>query len=66
MRLGEILVRNRFISPRQVEEAIELQRVESKRFGEILIERGIVRKEQVESALKEQYWRRNGYWVINN
>jgi hypothetical protein len=66
MRLGEILVNHRAITPEQLQEAIALKEKESKRIGDILIERGIVSEEKLKIALQEQYWRKNGYWVINN
>ncbi|MEG3438379.1 hypothetical protein V0288_14710 [Pannus brasiliensis CCIBt3594] len=64
MRLGEILVKNHAISSEQLAEGIRLQESQSKRLGEILIERGLVPEEEIESALQEQYWRRNGFWVL--
>lgn len=64
MRLGEILLKNHAISLQQLEEGIRLQASQSKKLGEILIEKGLVREEQVQNALQEQYWRRNGFWVI--
>lgn len=65
MLLGQILLKKQWISPNQLERTINRQGKGDCRLGEILIQQGIIGQEQLEQALKEQYWRRNGYWVID-
>ena len=36
-----------------------------KRLGQLLVEAGYISAGQLETALREQYWRQNGYWVID-
>jgi hypothetical protein len=54
-KLGEILVDLRVVSPRDVEEALQIQQNgTNKLIGEILVEKGIVDKREVERALEIQ------------
>lgn len=65
MQLGQILMDKKWISSNELEDTIYLQRQESKRLGELLIQQGYIVDEQLDQALKEQYWRKNGFWVID-
>jgi hypothetical protein len=67
MQLGEILVRRRLLNSTQLDRFLELQRkhVLNHRLGELLIEQGIISNPDLESALREQFWRQNGFWVID-
>ncbi len=65
MKLGEILLRKKLISSRQLDEAINLQNSKQTMLGEILLQQGLIVNEQLNIALQEQYWRNNGFWVID-
>jgi type IV pilus assembly protein PilB len=54
LRLGELLVKENFISQSQLEKAISAQRQEGGRLGEILIKLGILKEEQLVIALGKQ------------
>lgn len=34
------------------------------KLGELLLSHALITEGQLKQALREQYWRRNGYWVI--
>jgi general secretion pathway protein E len=55
LQLGEILIRNEFAHPDQINEALELQKIRPKRLGELLLDLGYVDEEQVLTALGEQF-----------
>jgi predicted transcriptional regulator len=65
MKLGQILVEKKWISSEQLEETIKLQASHQSRLGELLLQQGVIMRNQLEIALKEQYWRKNGFWVID-
>ncbi len=60
-KLGELLVKEGIITPSQLEEALEYQRLHGGRLGSILIKLGFATEEQVTSVLSRQY----GYPYIN-
>jgi hypothetical protein len=62
--LGWILLRNKLISPSQLALALIMQHQSHKQLGELLLEQRLISDEQLEQVLREQYWRRKGYWVI--
>lgn len=64
MLLGEILVRKKLVSSTQLTQTIEKQVKKPRKIGELLIEEQLISSSELQTALKEQYWRRNGYWVI--
>jgi len=64
MKLGEILLRKQFISYQQLEQVLLLQQETKKKLGELLLEKGLICQEKLDIALKEQYWRKNDFWVI--
>jgi hypothetical protein len=63
-KLGWILVNKKTISQSQLESVLNRQLRENKKLGELLLEQHLISDEELQLALKEQYWRRNGYWVI--
>lgn len=65
MKIGEILIRRQLISPVQLKEVIEIQASSSPKLGEMLMFQGWIEQKDLEAALKEQYWRQNGYWIID-
>jgi mannitol/fructose-specific phosphotransferase system IIA component (Ntr-type) len=65
MRLGEILLNKKLLTPEQLESLLQQQQRAKKKLGELLLEAGLITPEALEMALKEQYWRRNGFWVID-
>lgn len=64
MKLGEILLRKRLVSPQQLELVLAVQPFHSKKLGELLLEFGILSAEDLARCLKEQSWRQNGFWII--
>ncbi|NEO70933.1 MAG: hypothetical protein F6K52_15935 [Moorea sp. SIO3H5] len=65
MQLGKILVRKRIISPIQLNTALEIQSLTGIKLGELLVNKGLIESQDLEQALLEQYWRKNGFWVID-
>ncbi|NEO40291.1 MAG: hypothetical protein F6J90_29685 [Moorea sp. SIOASIH] len=65
MQIGKILVRKRLISPSQLNTALEIQSLTGIKLGEILVTKGLIEAQDLEQALLEQYWRKNGFWVID-
>ena len=63
-RLGWILIHKRWISAAQLQNILSEQRQSRQRMGEILLSTALITEGQLKQALREQYWRRNGYWVI--
>lgn len=65
IQLGEILVRRRIISRRQLDSMLSEQKQTGERLGAMLFRKGMISYQRLQDALKEQYWRKNGYWVIS-
>ena len=65
MQLGKILIRKRLISPSQLQTALDIQSLTGIKLGEILVTKGLIESQDLKQALLEQYWRRNGFWVID-
>jgi len=65
MKIGEILLRKQLISQAQLDQAIEIQASCRQKLGELLIFQGWIQQDDLEVALREQYWRQNGYWLID-
>ena len=77
-KLGWILLQKRWISAAQLQAALlqqsQLQQSQlqqshqqfqcPKKLGELLVEQAMLSAAQLKDALQEQYWRRQGYWVI--
>ncbi len=55
MKLGEILVREKLITPQQLQEAIEHQRKNGGRLGTSLVRLGFVSEEVIADVLSRQY-----------
>ena len=65
MKIGEILIRRELISQAQLDQAIDIQASCSQKLGELLMFQGWIQPDDLEMALTEQYWRNNGYWLID-
>jgi hypothetical protein len=63
-RLGWILLQKRWISADHLQAALLHQLRYPQKLGEILLTQALISEDQLRDALREQYWRRNGYWVI--
>lgn len=67
-KLGWILIRNRWISAAQLQASltaqIQVRQNSPQKLGELLLSGALITEGQLKQALREQYWRRNGYWVI--
>lgn len=64
MKIGEILLRKKLVSPNQLNRAIGKQGETRQKLGEVLLEDSLISSDDLDMALKEQYWRKNGFWVI--
>jgi len=53
-RLGLLLIKNRLITPQQLDRALNVQVTTGMRLGEVLIEQGMLTKAQLNRALKKQ------------
>ena len=65
MRLGEILIKRQLISQTQLEQFLNQYPSPSRKLGEWLVESHLISSQERADALREQYWRRKGYWVID-
>ncbi|MGK7930053.1 MAG: hypothetical protein AB4041_01280 [Microcystaceae cyanobacterium] len=65
MRLGQILLQKKWISSNQLKQTIDIQKTKQEKLGTILVNKGYIANEQLSLALQEQYWRNNGFWVID-
>ncbi len=63
--LGQILLNHHWISLDQLEQLLLDQPNYQQPLGELLLNEAYISPVQLETALQEQYWRRNGYWVID-
>jgi len=55
VRLGELLVREKRITPAQLEEALTHQRGHGGRLGSTLVQLGLVRDEEITAILSRQF-----------
>jgi murein DD-endopeptidase MepM/ murein hydrolase activator NlpD len=53
-RLGELLVRRRFITLDQLEQALLLQKQTGQKLGQILVQHGWINRQQLDQVLKQQ------------
>ena len=53
--IGEVLVRNGFVTPEAVEEALREQQAAGGRIGDILLRNGVVTESQITRVLAEQF-----------
>ncbi len=65
MKIGEILLKRKLISQLQLDQAIDIQASYRQKLGELLLFQGWIQQDDLEAALTEQYWRQNGYWIID-
>lgn len=70
LRLGEVLIRQGVISKLKLQSAIQLQASYSKvgvgtKLGEILVAQDMITAQELKMALWEQFWRKQGFWVID-
>lgn len=65
MKLGEILLKKKLISLDQLEQALNLQCLYSKKLGELLINKGWLQRHDLHQALQEQHSRKQGFWIID-
>ncbi|MEO1131394.1 MAG: hypothetical protein AAFX40_01665 [Cyanobacteria bacterium J06639_1] len=65
IQLGEILVRRHVLSRSQLDSMLSEQKQTGERLGAMLFRKGMISYQRLQDALKEQYWRKNGYWVIS-
>jgi len=54
-RLGEILIENNYLTEKEIELAVNLQKQEKKPLGQILVEKGVVTWNDIATALSKQY-----------
>lgn len=54
-RLGEILVESGYLTDKEIESAIALQKTENKPLGQILVEKGYVTWNDIANAVSKQY-----------
>jgi hypothetical protein len=64
VKLGWILVQKHWISASQLEVMLNQQSQSGQKLGELLLHHSLISTNQLTEALREQYWRRHGYWVI--
>ena len=55
IRLGELLLREKRVTPAQLQEALAYQRTNGGRLGSTLVKLGILRDEDITSVLSRQY-----------
>ena len=65
MLLGEILIYKKWISYQQLDYILIKQQENQQKIGKLLLESDLISAAQLQKALREQYWRKNGYWVID-
>ncbi|HPX97500.1 MAG TPA: general secretion pathway protein GspE, partial [Thermotogota bacterium] len=53
-RLGEILIENNYLTEKEIELAVNLQKQEKKPLGQILVEKGFVTWNDIATALSKQ------------
>lgn len=63
--LGTLLVAKGLISPGMLERALAEQQLTGEKLGQILVYARAIAPEELEGLLREQYWRRGGYWIID-
>lgn len=65
-KLGWILLYKHWISSAELEAMLDQQTQSGLKLGELLLHHSLISADQLAAALQEQYWRRNGYWVIQD
>src|SRR5437868_12643915 len=54
-KLGEVLLKENLITPQQLKEALDFQRINGGRLGSTLVKLGILSDEEVTAVLSRQY-----------
>jgi hypothetical protein len=54
-RLGDIVVERNMVTPQQLEQALEEQRVTGGKLGETLVELGFITRDELAGAISEQW-----------
>ena len=65
IKLGDMLIQKSLIDWTHLQEALFKQSETPKRLGQLLVEAGHISPGQLKATLREQYWRQNGYWLID-
>jgi hypothetical protein len=65
MKLGQILIKKRLISPQDLQQTDQMQSQVACPLGELLQQQGMLTDNDLDRALQEQTWQRQGYWVID-
>ncbi|MEA5580762.1 hypothetical protein VB620_05330 [Nodularia harveyana UHCC-0300] len=65
IRLGTLLVKKRLISQEILHSFLTAQIKKQQPLGKLLVQANCISVEQLELVLQEQFWRRNGFWVID-
>lgn len=65
IRLGELLIEKKLISQELLQDFLASQQKTQQHLGQLLLQADWLSEEQLNSVLQEQYWRRNGYWLID-
>jgi hypothetical protein len=65
MKLGQILIKKRLISPQDLQQTVQRQSQSTFPLGVLLQQQGLITNDDLHRALQEQTWRRKGYWVID-
>jgi hypothetical protein len=64
MKLGEVLLRKQLVSRRRLEVILHHQECYGRPLGELLLEKCLISHDDLAQALREQQWRKDGWWVI--
>ena len=64
IKLGWVLINKKLITPAQLNAVLLQQQQCREKLGSLLVEAKLISDQQLAQLLREQYWRRNGYWVI--
>jgi N-acetylglucosaminyldiphosphoundecaprenol N-acetyl-beta-D-mannosaminyltransferase len=66
IKLGELLVQSQVISQTKLNHLLDLQKSNHHRLGEVMIQQKVLSSQQLEQILREQYWRKQGFWLTSN
>jgi N-acetylglucosaminyldiphosphoundecaprenol N-acetyl-beta-D-mannosaminyltransferase len=66
IKLGELLVQNHVISQNKLNKLLDLQKSNNCKLGEMMVQQKVISYERLEQFLLEQYWRKQGLWLMSN
>jgi N-acetylglucosaminyldiphosphoundecaprenol N-acetyl-beta-D-mannosaminyltransferase len=66
IKLGELLVQNQIISQAKLNHLLELQKSNHCLLGEVMVQQKVLSSKQIEQFLLEQYWRKQGLWLMSD